>query len=201
MNRKTRIVSLLSLFVVALLILAPVALAYDGRSGKRVVIAKGEVINDDLFVGGETVIVDGTINGDLIAAGQTVTINGKVTGNVVAAGSSVIVNGEVGHDVFAAGAVVTIGPNARIGYNAYTVGASVESQAGQPDRRLAAHRRRPGPGFGADHQRSAGGRRSPAPGRHGGPQCQDRRRHLGDRHRRPACTARTCRRCPTSSLA
>jgi cytoskeletal protein CcmA (bactofilin family) len=129
-NRKSRILTLLSLFVVALFILVPVASAYDGRHGDKVVIAKDEVINDDLFVGGNTVIVDGTVNGDLIAAGQTVTINGKVTGNVIAAGSGVTVNGEVGHDVIAAAAAVTIGPDARINHNAYTAGLSVESRAG-----------------------------------------------------------------------
>ena len=129
MNRKTRVFTLLTLFVLALLVLVPAAAAYDGRSGENVVIGKDEVINDDLFAGGSTVTVDGTVNGDLIAAGQTVVINGKVTGNVIATGASVTVNGEVGHDVFAAAAAVTVGPGARIGHNAYTAGASVESQA------------------------------------------------------------------------
>ena len=130
MNRKTRVFTLLTLFVVALFILVPVAAAYDGRSGENVVIGKAEVINDDLFVGGSTVTVDGTVNGDLIAAGQTVVINGKVSGNVIATGAGVTVNGEVGHDVFAAGGVVTLGPGAQIGHNAYTAGGSVESQSG-----------------------------------------------------------------------
>ena len=65
MNRKTRIVTLLTLFVLALFILVPAASAFDGRSGDTVVIGKDEVINDDLFVGGNTVTVDGTVNGDL----------------------------------------------------------------------------------------------------------------------------------------
>ena len=130
MHRKTRIFTLLTLCVLALFVLVPAAAAYDGRSGENVVIGKDEVINDDLFVGGSTVTVDGTVNGDLIAAGETVTINGKVTGNVITAGSSVTVNGEVGQDLFAAAAAVTVGPGARIGHNAYTTGASVESQAG-----------------------------------------------------------------------
>jgi cytoskeletal protein CcmA (bactofilin family) len=130
MKRKTRIVTLLSLLVLALLVFVPAASAYDGRGGERIVIGKDEVINDDLFAGGNTVIVDGTINGDLFAAGQTVIVNGKVAGNVFAAGSNVTVNGEVGYDLFAAGAVVTIGPDARIKHNAYTMGAGVESQAG-----------------------------------------------------------------------
>ncbi|MCX6029100.1 MAG: polymer-forming cytoskeletal protein [Chloroflexi bacterium] len=129
MNRKTRLFTLLTLFVLGLFTLVPLTSAYDGRGGETVVVGKNEVINDDLFVGGTTVTVDGTVNGDLIAGGQTVIINGKVTGNVIAVGSSVTVNGEVGHDVVAAGAAVTIGPNARISHNAYAAGASVESQA------------------------------------------------------------------------
>jgi len=130
MKRKTRVLNLLTLFVLALFIFVPAASAFDGRGGENVVIGKDEVINDDLFVAGETVTVDGTVNGDLIAAGRTVIINGKVTGNVVAAGAGVTVNGEVGYDLFAGGAVVAIGPKARIKYNAYTAGASVESRAG-----------------------------------------------------------------------
>lgn len=130
MKRNTRLLNLLTLFVLALFIFVPAASAYDGREGGNVVIGKDEVIDDDLFVGGETVTVDGTVNGDLITAGQTVIVNGKVTGNVIAAGSSVTVNGEVGHDVFAAGAAVTIGSDARIGHNAYTAGGSVESRGG-----------------------------------------------------------------------
>jgi len=129
MKHKNRIVTLLSLLVLALLVFVPAASAYDGRGGERVVIGKDEVINDDLFAGGNSVVVDGTINGDLFAAGQTVIVNGKVSGNVFVAGSSVTVNGEVGYDVFAAGAAVTIGPDARIKHNAYTMGAGVESQA------------------------------------------------------------------------
>ncbi len=130
MKHRTRIFSLLTLFVLSLFIFVPAASAYDGRSGDRVVIGKDEVINDDLFVGATEVIVDGTINGDLVTGAQIVTINGKVTGNVIAAGSSVTVNGEVGYDLVAMAAAVTIGPDARINHNVYASGASVESQSG-----------------------------------------------------------------------
>ncbi len=130
MNRKHRVVSLLTLLVLAVFLIVPAASAYDGRTGDSVVVTKDEVIDDDLFVGGTSVTVDGTVNGDLIVGGRTVVVNGKVTGNVIAAGASVTVNGEVGHDVFAAAAAVTIGPDARINHNAYTAAASVESRSG-----------------------------------------------------------------------
>ncbi|HEX9116431.1 MAG TPA: polymer-forming cytoskeletal protein [Anaerolineae bacterium] len=130
MYRKTRLLTLLALAILAVFVLVPAASAYDGRTGDRVVIAKDEVINDDLFVGGTTVTVDGTVNGDLITAGQTVVVNGKVMGNLVAAGQSVTVNGAVGQDLFAAGAVITLGRDAQVGHNTYGAGAGFESQQG-----------------------------------------------------------------------
>ena len=132
-------------------------------------IGKDEVINDDLFVGGATVTVDGTVNGDLITMGQTVVINGKVTGDVLTAGSVRHREPLDGPDVFAAGAAVTMGPGRQAGRPQCLYGGRQRGEpGGQPDRRLAAHRRGPGPRFRADHQRSAGRRRPPAPGRHGG---------------------------------
>lgn len=130
MKRKIHVLKLLTLFVLVLFLFVPAVSAFDGRGSDSVVIGQDEVINDDLFASGDSVVVDGTVNGDLFAAGRTVVINGKVTGNVLAAGAAVAVNGEVGYDVFAAGAAVTLGPDARVGHNAYTAGAGVESQAG-----------------------------------------------------------------------
>ncbi|PIP48826.1 MAG: hypothetical protein COX14_02585 [Chloroflexi bacterium CG23_combo_of_CG06-09_8_20_14_all_45_10] len=56
------IVTLLTIFTVV-----PV-LAFDARSGATVTVASGETVDDDLYVGANTVIIDGTINGDLWAA-------------------------------------------------------------------------------------------------------------------------------------
>src|SRR5665647_1824093 len=111
MKRGTLTLCMLALLMLGMFVSAPVASAFDGRHGDQVLIGKDEVISDDLFAGGQTVV-----------------INGKVTGNVFAAGLSVTVNGSVGHDVVAAGAAVTIGPNAQIGYNVYSAGSSVETQ-------------------------------------------------------------------------
>src|SRR5665647_1498532 len=98
MKRGTLTLCMLALLMLGMFVSAPVASAFDGRHGDQVLIGKDEVISDDLFVGGTTVIVDGTVNGS------------------------------VGHDVVAAGAAVTIGPNAQIGYNVYSAGSSVETQ-------------------------------------------------------------------------
>lgn len=134
MNGKRKVYAILSLAVIAVLfaalVITPTAYAYDGRTGNRVVIAKDEVINDDLYLGGDEVIVEGTINGDLMAAAERVVISGKVTGDLWVIGSEVIVNGEIGDDVFAAAAVVRLESNARVADDMFSAGAGVESSAG-----------------------------------------------------------------------
>ena len=83
--------------------------AAEFRSGeKKLTVASEEVVEDDLYIAGQDVVIDGTIKGDLFVAGQSVTINGTVEGNVFAAGQSVIVKGTVKGDLFAAGQGVSI---------------------------------------------------------------------------------------------
>ena len=65
-----------------------------------------------------------------ILSASTAGIAGFLSTLRFTAGSAVTVNGEVGQDLLAAGAAVTIGRDAQIGHNAYTAGASVESQGG-----------------------------------------------------------------------
>ncbi len=83
-------------------------LAFDARGGDTVTVASGEVIDDDLYIAGRTIIIDGTINGDLIAAGGTITVNGTVNGSVIAAGGTVNINGEVTHAVRVIGRTLNI---------------------------------------------------------------------------------------------
>ena len=66
----------------------------------------GETLNDDLYVSGSTILIDGDINGDLFAAGQTVTVNGKVDGNVFAGGATLTINGDISGDLFASGGTI-----------------------------------------------------------------------------------------------
>lgn len=57
----------------------------DGR------IEADEVIDDDVFLFGDTVTVDGTVNGMLVTAGQNVVIHGVINGDLIAAGETVLV--------------------------------------------------------------------------------------------------------------
>ena len=118
-------VVLLSLFLAA-----PVALAAEFRGGDKVVIGPDEVIEDDLYVGAGTIIVDGTIKGDLVATGGEITINGTVEGDLIAAGGSLTINGTVKDDVRIAGGVLSVGPKAQVGDDVFAAGYSFEAAAG-----------------------------------------------------------------------
>ena len=100
-----------ALTLLALAFVTP-ARAFDSRSGDTIIIEKGEVIEDDLYVTAATIVLDGTVKGDLIAAGGTITVNGIVEGDLLAAGQAVIINGEVMDDARIAGAALQVGSGA-----------------------------------------------------------------------------------------
>ncbi|MHC1781627.1 MAG: polymer-forming cytoskeletal protein [Anaerolineaceae bacterium] len=113
-------------------------------------VGKDEVINDDLFLGGdETVVIDGTVNGMLFTAGNTVEINGTINGDVVAFGSVVTISdtgkvsgnlftgaqtinleGEVTGSTFAGSAAMNVKENASVGNNLYFGGYSLTTEKG-----------------------------------------------------------------------
>ena len=89
---------------------APV-LAADLRSGDTITVASGEVVDDDLYVAGNTIIIDGTVNGDLWAFGSTITVNGEIKGSIVAIGQTVNINGNVDHAVRLVGETINVSGN------------------------------------------------------------------------------------------
>jgi len=93
-------------------------------------IPKGVVIDDDVFIGGENVVVDGTVNGDLLAFGNTVTVNGTVRGSLVTAAQTIVVNGDIDGSIYAAGYALTLGPSATVGRNLYFGGFGLQAAPG-----------------------------------------------------------------------
>ncbi len=90
----------------------------------------GEVVDDDLFIFGDNVVVDGTVNGDLFAFGQNVVINGTVNGSLVTGGQFTEVNGEVVGSVYNGSNAMTIGADAVVGRNLYFGGFSLNVEDG-----------------------------------------------------------------------
>ena len=93
-------------------------------------VAEDVIIDDDLFVTGDHVVVDGTVTGDLFASGMDLVVNGAVHGNVFMGGKALTVNGTVGGSLFGGGCALTLGPDARIDHNVYYGGFSLVAEEG-----------------------------------------------------------------------
>lgn len=132
---------LFQIFMVALVLLGiggatvPVYAAEFDEDG---VVAAGEVIADDLFLGGDNVSMLGEVEGNLVTGGSEVVIGGivwgdliaganrlillpgsVVHGNVFAGAASVRLEGEVLGSVYLGSAYLNIEPTAKIGSNLY----------------------------------------------------------------------------------
>jgi len=97
--------------------------AFDARSGDTVTVASGEVVDDDLYIAGGDIIIDGTVNGDIFGVGRSLTINGTINGGVSFAGQTITVNGEIAHGARLAGQTINVSGN--IGRDLVAAGADV----------------------------------------------------------------------------
>ena len=98
-------------FLLALAFLAVTAapaLAYDARGGDVITIAADETVNDDLYLAGRSILIEGTVNGDIFGGARTLTINGTVNGGVTFVGETLTLNGEISESARFAGAEVFI---------------------------------------------------------------------------------------------
>ena len=82
--------------------------AAELRQGNDVTVGRGETVNDDLYVAGGTITVDGTVNGSVIVAGGTVSVAGTVSRDVMVAGGTINLSGHVGGSIRAAGGNISI---------------------------------------------------------------------------------------------
>ena len=190
MSKFLKFFSTATVLSVLLLTAVVPAYAFDGRGGDTVTISASEVINDDLYVGANEFVLDGTVNGDVISGGQMLTINGTVNGNLIAAAQTIVVNGTITGDVLAGGSVLFFGENATIGGDVVGAGYSLEFQKGGAIGRDADAGRRADP--------AGRRRRAQCEGRHGssGDRRQGRRRREGSGGRgRARCRPDPRRRC------
>jgi cytoskeletal protein CcmA (bactofilin family) len=125
---STGLIALLVAVLLTFSMSAPV-LAADLRSGDTVTVASGEVVDDDLYIAGNNIIIDGTVNGDLWAIGSTITVNGEVKGSIVVAGQTVNINGNVGHAARLAGETVNVSGNVSGDLIVFSSEANIASKA------------------------------------------------------------------------
>ena len=140
---------LLVVSLVFVLVLSAVGTASASEFPKDETIPANETIDDDVFISGNDVIIDGTVNGILFAGGQTVTLNGIVNGdafltgetiivsdsavvdgNLVIVGADLTMNGSVSGSVFGGSAAMILEKNADVGRNFYFGGFSLTTEEG-----------------------------------------------------------------------
>jgi hypothetical protein len=92
-------------------------------------VPAGTTFENDAFLIGDDVVLDGTVQGDVLAIGRTVTVNGNVDGSLVTLAETVNVNGEVDGSVFSGAITFEAGDQAAIGRSAYFTGARLITQS------------------------------------------------------------------------
>lgn len=103
-----------------------------GIVGGRVIPAE-TVFENDAFLNGGDIVLDGTVLGDVLAIGRTVTVNGDVEGSLVALAETVVVNGQIDGSVYSGALTFEVGDPAAIGRSAYFVGARLVTE---PDSKI-----------------------------------------------------------------
>ncbi len=100
----------------------------ETRSGDSPQVPASQTINDDLYIAGQNVVVNGTVNGDVYAAGQSVTIKGTINGDVLAAGQTVMVSGQIRGSVRTTGQTVQLS-GAQVGGSFSGLGQNVSTDS------------------------------------------------------------------------
>ena len=127
LNKKLGLVLLMSLL---LFVFVPLTKAFDGIDGENVTIEAGEVVEDDLYVGANTFVLNGTIKGDLIVASAETVINGTVEGDLLAVGQLIVINGTITDDARVGAMAIELGEGAAIGDDLIAAGYSLHGKSG-----------------------------------------------------------------------
>lgn len=146
---RTALASILALVLLTASASAVLAATFGEPEDRSYVLPAGETLEDNLFVGAETVRIEGRLDGDLFAGAQSVIIEGEVTGNVfvgasyvevgeearidgdVFGGATVLdIGGRLADDAFLGGYLITLREGAVVGGDLMAGGYAIDLQAG-----------------------------------------------------------------------
>jgi hypothetical protein len=71
-------------------------------------LEESQIVEENLYVNGETVDIAGVVDGDLIVGADSITVSGTVTGDLYAGGSKIEISGNVYGSTFLAGQTVDL---------------------------------------------------------------------------------------------
>lgn len=114
--------------VYGLFISASPTFAIVVKSGDTITINKDEIINESLYVGGQSINVDGTVNGDIFCGGKDVEISGVVNGDVICGAQSITISGQIKGNVRVAGQSIRL--NGSVERNANFLGQNIDLSSG-----------------------------------------------------------------------
>jgi cytoskeletal protein CcmA (bactofilin family) len=109
--------------LITLLSVTPTAAA-ELHGYDDVIIASGDVVNDDLYLAGNRITINGVVYGDVIAAGSTVNIGGRINGDVIVLASTLNIDGEITGSLRTAASTINIG--GVIGQDLVVAGSTIE---------------------------------------------------------------------------
>ena len=147
MSTKTKFFSTLAIFLLLALAIVPSASAFEAIEELNYILEEGDVVEETLYIGADSIVINGTLKGDLYAGAQTVTVNGTVEGDIytgaqnveingviegdlVAFAQSILITGVVEDDLRAGAAAIQLGKEAKIGDDLLFGGASLEAKEG-----------------------------------------------------------------------
>ncbi len=90
--------SFLKKFFFSLLIINT-CLALVVKSEGNLLISANEIINDDLYLLGNCINIEGTVNGDVFVLSKKLVVTGKINGDLNCAGATLYLNQETSHTV------------------------------------------------------------------------------------------------------
>ena len=123
------LVAVFSVFLMTVAFLSP-AFALVARKGDMILVPASEVVKEDLYITGDTAIIEGTVEGDLWSACRSLTLHGSVKGSIFAVGGDITLAGNVENGVKVIGGTLTVAE--RIGRDLFVLGnkVSIDKSAG-----------------------------------------------------------------------
>ena len=128
-----RVYPFLIIGLIAMLLAAWLAGGYahaEERANDEVVVAAGEVVDDDLYAAADRIVIDGMVKGDLIAFGRVVLVNGVVEGDLISFAQAIVVRGVVQDDARVAAQAFIVEKEGRIGDDINAGAYGIALQAG-----------------------------------------------------------------------
>ena len=72
-------------------------------------------LQEDLFLTGDNITIDGAVDGDVIAIGRNIAINGPISGSLVALGREISITDQVSGSAYIGGFTLELGELSEIG--------------------------------------------------------------------------------------